>query len=127
MELGFRRDLFISVPSFHPTFRLAPDGSLRMKMVVEMAQTAEVPFDPRRPELGTFPMRGGATLLIEKIPWSPNLAPRICYLIQKRLDHEDGQAREVRQRQYGIREGLVEGNDPRRFQLDFNLLHGGLL
>ena len=95
VELGFRRDLFITVPSFHPTFRVAPDGSLRMKMVVEMAQTVEVPFDPRRPELGTFPMRGGATLLIEKVPWAPNLAPRICYLIQKRLDHEDGRARET--------------------------------
>jgi hypothetical protein len=122
--LGFRPNQYISVPSFHPTFRVAPDGSLRVDMVVEMSQTSDVPFDPRRPELGTFPMRGGATMLIAKPPHERGKeAPaNVCYLIQKRLDQT---RREERQRRFSLREGLLEGTDPKRFQLDFNMLHGG--
>ena len=127
-RLGFRPDLYISIPSFHPAFRLASDGSLRIDMVVEMAQKYDVPFDPNRPELGTFPMRGGVTLLISKPPlvkgeYGPG---EIQYIIRKRLDGEHGKKREERQRRFGISEGLSEGNDPKRFQLDFNMLHGGI-
>ena len=124
--LGFRQGDFISVPSFHPAFRIAPDGSLQINMVVEMSQCYEAPFDTKRPEMGSFPMRGGVTLLISK----PQLengaygAGEICYLIQKRLDGEVGAQREERQRRFSHREGLAEGNDPKRFQLDFNMLHG---
>ena len=127
-KLGFRPDLFISVPSFHPAFRIAPDGSLRIDMVVEMSQKYEAPFDPGKLELGTFPMRGGVTLLIAKPPLKDGQAPagEIRYLIGKRLDGDDGALREKRQRLFSQREGLLEGNDPKRFQLDFNMLHGGL-
>ena len=31
----------------------------------------------------------------------------------------------VRQRGFILREGLLEGNDPKRFELDFNMLHSG--
>jgi hypothetical protein len=126
--LGFRPDLFISVPSFHPAFRLAPDGSLRIDMVVEMSQTYDAPFDPKKPDLGTFPIRGGVTMLIAKPPVDRgNSAPgEIHYLIQKRLDGDHGHEREERQRHFSLREGLLEGNDPKRFQLDFNMLHGGI-
>ncbi len=127
-KLGFRPDLYISVPSFHPTFRLAPDGSLHVDMVVEMSQTHEVPFDPKKPELGNFPMRGGATLLIAKPPLQHGrYAPgEIRYLIEKRLDRDAGKKREERQRRYCQREGLLEGSDPKRFELDFNMLHGSI-
>jgi hypothetical protein len=126
--LGFRPGLTISVPSFHPAFRLTPDGSLRIDMVVEMSQRYDAPFDKRNPELGSFPMRGGATLLIAKPPLENGsyAAGQICYLIQKRLDGEIGTQREERQRRFSQREGLADGNDPRRFQLDFNMLHGNI-
>jgi len=121
--LGFRPGEFISVPSFHPTFRLAPDGRLRVDMVVEMSQKCEVPFDRNKPELGSFPLRAGVALLIAKPPYlaGKEAAARISYLIQKPFDQTN---REERQRQFSLRAGLLEGKDPKRFEINFNLLHG---
>lgn len=130
-ELGFRpvvdRDSFISVPSFHPAFRIAPDGSMRIDMVVEMAQKQNIPYDPEKPSLGTFPMRSGSTLLISKPPrikgdYGPG---QLRYLIRKRLSGPYGERRQRRQRNFNLREGLLEGNDPKRFEIDFNMLHSG--
>ena len=50
-------------------------------MVVEMGQKYEAPFDPQRPQLGAFPMRGGATLLID--PFRPERRTR--YVILKNI------------------------------------------
>ncbi|HEX8501802.1 MAG TPA: hypothetical protein VF659_14560 [Pyrinomonadaceae bacterium] len=126
--LGFRAGLPIQVTSFHPAFRLAPDGSLRVDMVVTMLQKYDAPFDPKRPELGTFPVRGGATLLIARPPlaWDDYPPAEIRYLIQKRVDCDYGGLREERQRRFSLREGLLEGQGEERFQIDFNLLHGGI-
>lgn len=128
VKLGFRQDLAVSVPSFHPAFRIAPDGSLRIDMIVEMSQKYDAPFDKSKPGLGTFPMRGGATLIITKPPrekgrYGPG---EIRYLIRKQLDGAHGSMREERQRGFAISEGLLEGKNPKRFQLDFNMLHGGI-
>jgi hypothetical protein len=81
-------------------------------------------------------MRAGVTLLIRKLrPWERTAKQKtrgqadtntISYLIHK-WDREDGNAREQRQRAYCLERGLLEGTDPKRFQLDFNLLHGSLL
>jgi hypothetical protein len=127
VRLGFTPGKYISVPSFHPAFRLTPDGRMRVDMVVEMAQTADIPYDPKKPELGTFPMRSGSTLLITK-PQMRNgvYGPgQIRYLIRRRLDGPYGERRQRRQRSFNLREGLLEGKDPKRFQLDFNMLHSG--
>jgi hypothetical protein len=126
--LGFRANEFISVPSFHPAFRLAPDGRLRIDMVVEMAQEHQAPINPDKKESGTFPMRGGATLLIGKPPLvGGKAAPgEIRYLIRKRLDCDPGDDREERQRRYHKREGVLDDDDPKRFHVDFNMLHGGV-
>jgi len=126
--LGFRRGEFISVPSFHPAFRVTPDGSMRIDMVVEMAQKADIPYDPKRPALGTFPMRSGSTLLITKPPFKDGNygAGVIRYLIRRKLDGPYGERRQRRQRDFNLRNGLLEGNDKNRFQLDFNMLHAGL-
>jgi hypothetical protein len=126
--LGFRPGLPIQVPSFHPAFRLAPDGSLRIDMVVNMLQKYDAPFDPKRPEMGTFPVRGGVTLLIGKPQLKDGDYPpaEIRYLIQKRVDCDYGGQREERQRRFSLSEGLLEGNDDERFQINFNLLHGGI-
>jgi hypothetical protein len=126
-NLGFTPGKYISVPSFHPAFRLTPDGSMRIDMVVEMAQTADIPYDPKKPELGTFPMRSGSTLLISKPPLKDNsYGPgQLRYLIRKRLDGPYGERRQRRQRNFNLREGLLEGKDPKRFQINFNMLHSG--
>ena len=126
--LGFRPGQFISVPSFHPAFRLTPDGGVRIDMVVEMAQQEQIPYDPNRPGLGTFPMRSGSTLLITKPPLKRgNYGPGyIRYLIRRKLDGPYGERRQRRQRDFNLRNGLLEGNDDKRFQLDFNMLHSGL-
>lgn len=126
-RLGFKPGLYISVPSFHPAFRLTPDGSMRIDMVVEMAQREMVDYDPENPKLGKFPMRSGSTMLISKPPlkdgkYGPGY---VRYLIRKRLDGKYGNRRIQRQRNFNLREGLLEGNDDKRFQLDFNLLHSG--
>jgi hypothetical protein len=96
-------------------------------MVVEMAQAVDVPYDPKQPDLGTFPMRSGSTLLISKPPLKDgNYGPgQIRYLIRKRLEGPYGERRQQRQREFNLREGLLEGNDPKRFELDFNMLHSG--
>src|SRR4029079_16329757 len=111
--LGFRPGEFISVPSFHPAFRVTPDGSMRIDMVVEMAQKANIPYDPKNRRLGTFPMRSGSTLLITKPPLKDgNYGPgRIRYLIRRRLDGPNGERRQRRQRDFNLRNGLLEGND----------------
>lgn len=127
IKLGFDPAKPISVPSFHPAFRLTPDGSMRVDMVVEMAQTADIPYDPNRPGLGTFPMRSGSNLLISKPPMKDGTygAGYLRYLIRKRLTGPYGEKRQRRQRSFNLREGLLEGNDPKRFELDFNMLHSG--
>jgi hypothetical protein len=117
----------ISVPSFHPAYRLTPDGSMRVDMIVEMAQRAEIPYDKNNKGLGTFPMRGGSTLLISKPPrrngkYGPG---KLRYLIRRRLTGENGKKRQEQQRSFNLREGLLEGNEPKRFDLDFNMLHSG--
>jgi hypothetical protein len=128
-RLGFNPDpkLFISVPSFHPAFRLTPDGSMRIDMVVEMAQREMVYYDPDNKSLGEFPMRCGSTMLISKPAMKKGTygAAFVRYLIRKRLDGKNGDRRKQRQRNFNLREGLLEGNDEKRFHLDFNMLHSG--
>lgn len=126
----------IDIPSFHPVFRIGEDGALRTEMVVEVVQERQVNFDDHEPTLGTFPIRGGATIIIGK----PTLVEarrrhyetgqyipqgNIRYVIGKQLGGEAGARRQVRQRAHYQRLGLVEGNDPDRFMIDFALAHQG--
>jgi hypothetical protein len=130
-KLGFDPRLPVDVPSFHPVFRVSPDGSLRTDMVVEMVQRRDAYFDKREQSLGTFPMRGGATVIIskptvEELRRNANAGATIRYVIAKQLHGAEGRAREDRQRRYCEKIGLVEGADPGRFQIDFAMVHGGL-
>ena len=128
-RLGFAPRLPVSIPSFHPVFRVNLDGSLRTDMVVEMVQTQEVPFHQDAPQLGTFPLRGAATVIIQKptadeVGTGQARAP-IRYVIAKHLHGLEGAEREQRQRRFGERLGLTEGNDPNRFHVNFAMIHGG--
>jgi hypothetical protein len=126
----------VDLPSFHPVFRIGEDGVLRTEMVVEVVQEQQVRFDDSEPRLGTFAMRGGATIIIGK----PTLVEarrqyyetgrytphgNIRYVIGKRLDGDAGTRRKERQRSHYQRIGLVEGSDPDRFTIDFALVHQG--
>ncbi len=138
-KLGFAPNIPVAIPSFHPVFRINQDGTLRTDMVVEMVQTRPAPFHEDAPKLGTFPMRGGATLIIQKptadeldtLEWEkPEALDRVPsvvrYVIAKHLHGPEGAEREARQRRLSERLGLTEGNDPNRFHVNFAMVHGGV-
>jgi hypothetical protein len=126
----------VNISSFHPVFRITEDGVLRTELVVEVVQERPTYFVEGEPGLGTFPLRGGATLIISKptlveirrkhyqpdgyVPYG-----NIRYVIGKQVDGEEGIRRQERQRAEYQRLGLVEGNDPDRFMVDFALAHQG--
>jgi hypothetical protein len=118
------------IASFHPVFRVNPDGSLRTDMVVELVQWRDARFDDDNPELGSFRLRGGATVIIAKPTpaerrHDPKAGAAIRYVIGKQIQGEEGQARERSQRAYCLSLGLAEGRDPARFRINFGLIHGG--
>lgn len=127
--LGFDPDpaLPVAVPSFHPVFRINPDGSLRTDMVVELVQRRDV--DDRH-GMGSFPLRGGVTMIVSRPTvdqqQNPAAGAPVRYVIGKHLHGAEGKLREERQRRYAQRLGLLAGSDPRRFQINFAMLHGGL-
>lgn len=114
------------IPSFHPVFRINPDGSLRTDMVVQAVQTVETLFNPAAPKFGKFSLRGGATLIIRKPVVGERGAERneapIRYLIAR---HLSGQ-REDRQRRFGEHLGIAGADGANRFQVDFAMVHGGI-
>ena len=117
--------------SFHQVFRIGADGRLRIDMVVELVQTRRVPFDTEAPAAGSFPLRGGVTLIVaapvhdDHGSYGP---PRVRFAIVKRITGDEGAAREARQRAYGLALGLANGDtdDDRHFQVDFGLVHLGV-
>lgn len=135
-RLGFdgARDLPLEslpyAPSFHQVFRIATDGRLRVDMIVELVQTRRVPFDKQFPEAGSFPLRGGVTLIIaapDRDHYGHHIPPRVRFAVGKRLIGAEGDLRESKQRRYGLEMGLGNGDtsDDRHFQADFGLLHTG--
>jgi hypothetical protein len=131
-ELGLDAKLPLTVPSFHPVFRTLRNGKLRMEMVVEIIQSRTALFDPAVPEAGSFPFRGGVTLIVE----APELSgdgtghtvarpPRVRFSIGKALTGDKAEQREQTQRSCAITLGLAAGDttDPNHFQANFGLLH----
>jgi hypothetical protein len=118
-------------PSFHPVFRIGSDGALRVDMVVELVQTKRVPFEKKLPDAGSFPLRGGMTLVIsapETDRFAANGDPEVRFAIGKPLAGREGEVRQARQRDYQLAMGLLEGktDDPNHFRANFGLLHQGL-
>jgi hypothetical protein len=148
-QLGFDPRLPVTVPSFHPMFRINPDGSLRTDMVVEMVQKRDTTFDEKGSGLGSFPFRGGVTLIISKplekdVGRLPDKRPAgkrqtaaerrdkqyppaaIRYAISKHLYGPEAEIREGRQRHYAQQMGLAESSESNPFQIDFAMVHEGL-
>ena len=117
------------VPSFHPTFRVASDGGLRLEMVVEVVQTRRVNFDEDIPQAGSFPLRGGATLIITAplLMHGEPCTPGVRFAICKPLVGPKADPRKAGQREFLLANGLANGDTdhPNHFQVDFSLLHGG--
>lgn len=114
----------IGVPTFHPVFRINTDGSLRTDMIVELVQTRNVPLQADAPGLGTMPLRGGATLIIQRPSVDDedafnNGKAKVRYVIGKNLFGQEAQ-----QRLHAEHLGLAEGNDPNRFRVNFAIVHG---
>jgi hypothetical protein len=118
------------VASFHPTFRVGPRGELRLEMVVEVVQTLNMPFDKDMPQAGTFPLRGGATLIIAapELDYGNRHDPLVRFAIRKPIVGPEGERRIASQREFLLASGFANGNtgQARHFQADFNMLHGGL-
>ena len=105
----------IAAASFHPMFRLAQDGSIKIDMVVELVQTWEAPLVPDAPKLGNVTLRAGATLMIAQQPLRAGLRadPLIRYVIAKDLAGENS----AQVRSSGA------GDDGAH--INFALIHGG--
>jgi hypothetical protein len=96
-------------------------------MVVELVQTKKVFFNPKMPDLGSFPMRAGVTLIVSAPDYKKREVPEVRFAIGKQMIEEAGQKREDRQRAYYLAMGLLNGDtdDPNHFQANFGLLHQG--
>jgi hypothetical protein len=117
-------------PSFHQVFRVGPDGRMLSDMVVELVQTRRVAFDKDYPAAGTFPVRGGVTLIISapgRDATGHRTPPMVRYAIGKKLVGAEGKVREERQRQHAFALGLHNGDttEDAHFQADFGLIHQG--
>ncbi len=110
----------ISVPSFHPIFLIAQDGSLFVNMVVELVQTLELPFNEGQG--GSFVFRNGVTLLIaqSRVGFDGKRTdPSVLFAIPKLHTKQ----REKRMRDYLRWKG--QGRQKSSFQIDFSLVHTG--
>jgi hypothetical protein len=131
--LGFDPKGTIEVPSFHPAFRIGADGALKMDMVIEAVQTRRKNLDESDPALGTFPLRGGVTLLVSQQP--PNQRgirppPVVRYVIHKYPTDEREQHQRTHLaalRRSGRKSGRAgAGFSDRDFRINFGLIHGGI-
>jgi hypothetical protein len=80
----------IQVHSYHPIYRIGPDGKLLKDFVVEFLQQRREKVDPTSPNSPTFIFRGGSTVMFDEFG-------QVRYVIQKRIASSD---RLARQRQY---------------------------
>lgn len=115
----------IAVPSFHPMFRVAQNGELKIDMVVELVQTRTAPLYPGiTPDpMASFKARSGVTLIIAK----PSMVagqrgqPYVRYAIAKHLTP----ARLDRQRAALAASPVACHGADGHFAIDFALLHQG--
>ena len=132
--LGLDPDLPVSVPTFHQTQRMPEDGRLRVDIVAEVIQSKRVPFDRAVPEAGSFPLRGGVTLIIaagelvtDEHGQHVCAAPKVRFAIGKSIIGEEGARREQSQRSFGLSLGMAVGDttDDNHFRANFGLVHQG--
>jgi hypothetical protein len=96
-------------------------------------ESDQADFDPAVPKAGSFPFRGGATLIIE----APELTvgcgpvdadppkPKVRFAIGKGMTGPSSKLREEKQRSFAMSLGMATGDttDPAHFQANFGLVH----
>lgn len=130
--MGLDPKLAVTVPSFHPVFRTSDDGRLRVEMVVEIIQSRQAAFDPGVPQGGSFPFRGGVTLIVEAPETKRDekgrkiaQPPIVRFAITKTNVGGESKLREDTQRDFALSQGFAAGDtsNPSHFQANFALLH----
>ena len=115
----------IDVPSFHPMFRVAQSGELKIDMVVELVQTRTASLYPgaENSTMSSFLARSGVTLIIAKpsIVNGQRRQPYVRYAIAKHLTPE----RLDRQRASLAASPVARHAPDGHFAIDFALLHQG--
>ena len=118
VRLGFAKDSPVAASSFHPIFRVAENGALKIDMVAELVQTRQVLSVPDNPASPKITVRGGVTLIIAQQPLRAGIRaePQVRFAIAK---HPSDQ---VARNQYNtIQEGFLMTSDA---HINFALLHG---
>jgi hypothetical protein len=137
-QLGFADDHSrIFAPSFHPMFRVGPEGHLIIDMVIELIETRL--YNDKY--IGQYPLRGGVTLLI----WQnfqdngERSAPEVHYVIPSHIS-ADRQERQLNHFSVMPRTGSRNENAnramkggrvstaavERAWKIDFGLVHAGV-
>ena len=105
--------------SFHPIYRIGPNGRLVIDFVVEFLQTREEKTDPGDPESPTFEFRGGSTVIFDH-------RGQVRYVIKKRIGSRQ---RLESQRQFQLERGDASAlaiYHPERSSQSFAAIHRGL-
>jgi hypothetical protein len=134
--LGFAPDHDpIAAPSFHTLFRMGPDGTLLVQMVVELVETRIERGDAG---IGPYPFRCGVTLIILQNAVATGLrpAPEIQYVIPKLRSEERERRQEAHfarmqrtgrsDEQTHLAPGADDHTIAAAWQIDFGLIHAGL-
>ncbi len=79
--LGLEPDFGVQQWSHYPIHRIAPDGRLKVELVVEFLQRRVIHLDPTNPTSPTFKFRGGSTVIFDH-------RGDVRYVIEKRLSSE---------------------------------------
>lgn len=127
--LGFTRkdagEYEITVPSFHPMFRVAQSGELKIDMVVELIQTRTAALYPGTGDgpFSNFEARSGVTLIIARPPivGGQRQQPYVRYAIAKHLTP----VRLDRQRAALAASPIARHSSDGHFSIDFAMLHQG--
>ena len=112
------REIAIQVHSYHPIYRIAPDGQLTKDFVVEFLQQRSEKVDPDSVDSATFTFRGGSTVVFDE-------QGKARYVVQKRLGNE---RRLARQRQYEsqrFEQSAAAAYGGRPESLNFAAIHRG--
>ncbi len=92
-ELGLSATHKVQPKSINALHRVRPDGSLQRQIVAELVQKEDKEIEPGNRAAGTFPFRGGATIII-------NRQGEVRYSICKPIHGEVGKERLQKQREY---------------------------
>jgi hypothetical protein len=112
-----------TVHSVRPARRMTAEAEPRTDVVAILTQRRDLPLDPANPAAGTFPFRGGSTLLVSR---EIDSAP-LRYAIARPVSSEPRQARmrQYQQERYGYH-AVYKPQPPDGSGSPFALLHRGL-